>query len=153
SPDGKTLVAHAYHMGLDANRMGIDTKVLRWEVASGKLLGSFAAPKGPLHAPVFSPDGRILVFAGSDGTIRGRDLALGQEIFKVEPSAPPAYRLAIAPDGKSLVSLGGGNRIQLWDIATSRELLSRNAPGEKIASMVYSSSGKFVALASGNGVY
>jgi len=56
------------------------------------------------------------------------DLARGELILAMPPSAAPTTDVAISPDGKRGVSATSDNRLHLWDLATGRELPS---PGEK----------------------
>ncbi|NPV65869.1 MAG: protein kinase [Anaerolineae bacterium] len=71
----------------------------------------------------FSPDGRMLVSAGRDGTIRRWDVAARQ------PIDPPLTGhtdwingLAFSPDGSLLASAGRDRTIRLWDAASGEPI-------------------------------
>jgi WD40 repeat protein len=73
---------------------------------------------GLVVALAYSPDGRTLASAGSDGTARLWDLATGRLVHTLQSPADRAYCVAFAPDGRS-VAIGYGSLhglVQLWDL-------------------------------------
>jgi WD40 repeat protein len=70
----------------------------------------------------FSPDGKRIVLAASDRTVRVWDAQTGQ------PTSPPmhhatfARRAEFSPDGKRIVSVTAGGQLSVWD-STSGDLL------------------------------
>jgi WD40 repeat protein/beta-lactamase regulating signal transducer with metallopeptidase domain len=120
SRDGKTAVS-----------WGGDRVVRRWEAATGKLLGNFAAPPRTTQA-AFSGDGRIVALANADNTIRIHDAATGKELhnFKGHPNGTAA--LAFAPDGKTLASRSSAEgSIRLYDASAGRELRQIPLPSKR----------------------
>jgi WD40 repeat protein len=71
----------------------------------------------------FSPDGRILVVARSDGTVSLRDLATGT-VRQSWIAHQQVARVAVSPDGTRLATVGGDRRVKLWDMASGRELIA-----------------------------
>jgi WD40 repeat protein/beta-lactamase regulating signal transducer with metallopeptidase domain len=111
APDGKTVVS-----------WGGDRVIQRWDAATGKVQGQFAAPTGTTLA-AFSPDGRIIALANRDNTFRIHDTATGKELHKLKGHQGGVAALGFAPDGKVLASRGtNDNSIRLYDPAGGVEL-------------------------------
>src|ERR1700682_1022795 len=75
------------------------------------------------YALAWGPDGRTLVSAGVDGTIRFWDVAAGKEVRQGR-GLPNVGLQAITyfPDGKSIATKANEGMIRIWDAATGREV-------------------------------
>ena len=77
------------------------------------------APRGSLkyktsiHCTAFSPDGRTVVFGGSDGVIRVADVKTRRVLATLESHTTSVNAVAFSPDGKTLAS-AGSNATKLW---------------------------------------
>jgi WD40 repeat protein len=108
-----------------------DPVVKVWDLASGKVAGSFTG-----HVPgtlannyilgaALTPDGKYAFSAATDWTLRQWEVATGKEVWKtnlakentehVTFSADAAFALVSQPDGKTI----------LWDLANHKELWQR----------------------------
>ncbi|MEX0728923.1 MAG: WD40 repeat domain-containing protein, partial [Planctomycetaceae bacterium] len=77
----------------------------------------------PVHAVGFSPDGKLMLSAGTDGTLRFWDRATGELISAIKPHDRAILTLAVSPDGKQAVTAGAGKQIVLSDVPLPRPLL------------------------------
>ena len=101
APDGKTLAA-------------ADGETCRiWDEAgkSVELRGHTA----PVRKVIFSPDGRRLVTASHDRTVRVWDTATGQEVLTLRGHTDIVWGLAFSPDGRRLASCGQDGTVRVWD--------------------------------------
>jgi WD40 repeat protein len=75
---------------------------------------------GAVHAIAWGPDGRRLVSASDDGTVKVWDVSSGEELltFRGKPGTP-FTSVAFSPDGRRIVASQGNNMI-VWD-ATPRD--------------------------------
>jgi WD40 repeat protein len=95
--------------------------------------GASLKPPAPwVNDLAVSRDGRYLVSAGWDGTVRVWDMATFKEFRKLEspktPRGQTATRIynacAISPDNRYVAAGGFGNRVDVWELATGRLVVS-----------------------------
>ena len=86
----------------------------------------------PVTAVDFTADGKNLISASQDGTIRFWDIASGQTLWTIQaynkPTAFGVRAMQLTPNGKILVS-AGYNSIGVWNMATQhliREIRTDN---------------------------
>ena len=60
------------------------------------------------------PDGKRLVTASADGTVKLWDSTSGQEVLTLKGGAGPCD-VSFGPDGKRLASPGSGTTVKIWD--------------------------------------
>lgn len=98
-----------------------------FDVASGRRLATFPAPRAPVGAVRFSPDGSLLAVGMPDGTVELHDANTGELGAALEGSPPrpgerfqdaSVFALAFSSDGTLLASGGGSGLVHVWDLAT-----------------------------------
>ncbi len=144
SPDGSLLVSTNY-----------DNDVRIWRTASGELVKKMEDLTGAMFAAEFTPDGQRLVMAGLDETVYIWDTKSFGLVKKLEGHGETISALAISPDSKTIVT-GGFDvlteknpvKVVFWDLATGEILRTVRAP-HRVASLAFSPSGKWVAMAAG----
>jgi len=89
-----------------------------WSLESGEPLSQAVEPVSEAH---LSADGRSMVTASPDGTIRLWDTTLGHALPEVWLT--PGFPLAISPDGSRLAILEPDERTaRMWDVARRRPI-------------------------------
>jgi hypothetical protein len=134
---------------------GSSTQVRLWDASSGKPIGSpvkyppgIRGIPGLITAIALSPDGKILLTSGIDGTIRRWDVVSGHEIGgKLSPGHKDAISgIGFSPDGRIIAGKGVG-WIWLWDAASGRLISSGLDHPQGVLGFAFSGDGKTLLTA------
>jgi WD40 repeat protein len=111
SPGGKRL----------ARGIRGDGSIDVYDVTTGKELCRCKGHKAAADAMAFFLDGRTLVTASYDLTVRGWDADTGKELWSYRQAKFGSPSVAFAPDGKRVGVLGGDGIVRLLDAATGKD--------------------------------
>jgi WD40 repeat protein len=85
---------------------------------SGAVVRTLAGHTKTVAACAFSPDGRLIVSASFDGTLRLWDVTTGQSLRTLEGHAWYVNTCAFSVDGRRIVSGGNDKTLRIWDAAS-----------------------------------
>ncbi len=102
SPRGNVL-AVTRHTGMSMEWK--DSWVEAWDVNTGKQLASWVAHKGDIRSLAFTGDGKVVMTAGADKTVRFWDSATGKKLRQIDGVINREGSLALSPDGKLLACI------------------------------------------------
>ncbi len=168
SPDGTWLV------------LGEGDRLRRWHLPTGCEDESFRVPGVSLRLATFSPDGsrlavagpdgggarwleedsavhlldaqdgRRLVSAGEDRTVRLWDVEEAQERMVLLGHTDEIFAAAFHPDGSRFVTAGRDRIIRVWDAETGELLVGLSGHTNYVFSLVFSPDGKTLVSGSGD---
>lgn len=118
---------------------------------SGALVRTLTGHTGPVNSAAFSPDGKRIVSASDDKTLRLWDSETGEEIITLTGHTGFVYSVAFSPDGKMIVSGSSDNTLKLWDAKTGRELRLLSGHTGPVVACAFSPDGKQIISASEDG--
>jgi COMPASS component SWD3 len=95
-----------------------------------------------------APDGRTIVSASKDGTIKLWDILTGREMRTLHGHEAAVLSVAISADGERLISCGTDNAIKIWSLDTGMELNSILSKSHNIYVLSVSPNGKTLVSAS-----
>jgi WD40 repeat protein/tetratricopeptide (TPR) repeat protein len=114
SPDGSRLATCG---GKDPRRPDPAVGEVRlWDAATGQVVLDVKQLPAVIQGVCFSPDGKQLAGAGTDGMLRLWDTATGQEVRAWAGHEGSANAVAFSPDGERLVSGGADHLVRIWGL-------------------------------------
>ena len=154
SPDGKMLASGATRK---PRWWREDSEIFLWDADTGEHLATFKRPPEiaseweaidqlDITSLAFSPDGKMLASAGSEGTIRLWDIETGQYRTILKEHATISS-VVFSPDGKTLASGDWRNNILLWDVDTGKHLTTFKGHMDRVWDLAFSPDGKTLASA------
>jgi WD40 repeat protein len=122
-----------------------------WEATTGKGVGRFAVTVTP-PALALSPDGKAVVAASDELTLRWYDVKTGKPQFRYKGHTSDVIGVAFRPDGKSFVSASWDGTVRLWDRERESPVKTLKRDEVQIFCLVLSADGKRALTASKDNV-
>ncbi len=128
-----------------------------WATLKGHLVKDKAKP---VLSASFSPDGKTLATANSDGAVWLWDVAIGARVDQkpqrvilaegIDVRSHAVRAVLFSPDGTRL-SAGADKTIKLWDVKSGKDLIGFQEHKDNILGLAFSPDGKTLASTSADG--
>jgi WD40 repeat protein len=129
---------------------------------SGKVAKEVVTNTLRVHGLAFSPDGKYLVMAVADQSVRIWNVAERQDAFLLRGAHTGSVNsVAFSPDGKLFATVAGdeyvgaaavAGELKLWDVTTGKEVVRMRGPKLRGTSVAFSPDGKTIATGSSDGL-
>jgi WD40 repeat protein len=106
------------------------------------LISRLTGHENGVTACAVSPDGRYVISASADSTVKIWSLLSGLELATLRGDGLPVRGCAVTPGGTLLFTVGDGRALRTWDLRTGREL--REEPRRGARTCAVSPDGSFV---------
>ncbi len=93
-------------------------KLISRPAESSAYIRTLTGHTGSVNACKFSPDGKKIVSASNDKTLKIWDVETGKEITTLRGHTSSVEDCAFSPDGKKIISRSYGNTLKIWDAET-----------------------------------
>jgi WD40 repeat protein len=101
---------------------------------------------GAVEGAAISPDGKRLLSAGRDGTLRLWELATGRLLQTLAGPSGSIGTVAFSADGRRMLSSNSSGTVKLWDAATGEHIRSIEVRPMGIESVAFSPDGKHLLV-------
>jgi len=120
-----------------------------WNRIVNRLIWKGHDEESEVNGIAFTPDGKRVVTAASDGEIRIWDAANGKDLGKIVGPKEGIIAMALSPDGRrALIAGGNGFACVLYDLETKKEILRLVGHTANVNSLVFSPDGKQILTGS-----
>jgi len=118
SPDGQMLATIGYGRGTDAS-------LRLWSTQTGKRIDELRISNADIEAFAFSPDGRMVAGAGSDGKLHIWDSTVYKKLASISIGKGNPRQMVIGPG--AILYLAAGKEVRLWNLAALVESAPESA--------------------------
>jgi WD40 repeat protein len=115
---------------------------------SPALVRDLAGHTGWVMACAVTPDGRHVVSASEDKTLKVWELATGRALATFEGHTGEVRACAVTPDGRHVVSASQDQTLKIWELATGRALATLEGHTGEVTACVVTPDGRHVVSAS-----
>jgi WD40 repeat protein len=148
SPDGSRLVTCGgdYPPG-EKDRPSGELKV--WDIETGQLVLDIKEIQAAVQDACFSPDGKELASAGTDGKVQLWDAVTGKELRTFSGHEGAANAVAFGPGGQHLASGGDDRTVRIWAAVGDRSVVCRGH-ADRVLAVAFSPDGFRVGSGGGD---
>ncbi|MBU53812.1 MAG: hypothetical protein CL920_34380, partial [Deltaproteobacteria bacterium] len=105
---------------------------------------------GPVNGCSWSPDGKFVLSASWDKTLKIWDADSGKELQTLTGHSSWVNGCSWSPDGKRILSASDDETLKIWDADSGKEFQTLTEHGDSVLGCSWSPDGRFILSASGD---
>ncbi len=132
---------------------GKDKTISLFDSKTRHALREFTGHNDMVFRMVFTKDGKSLLSASGDGTVRLWNVATGEELHKWNAhgeTVSMVRSLALSPDGQRIAAGNWDGETYVWDLPTQKEVLRLPKQSLAVSGLAFSPDGKILAASTGS---
>ncbi|HEY2364931.1 MAG TPA: hypothetical protein VGH87_01050, partial [Polyangiaceae bacterium] len=111
---------------------------------------SFMAGNYGTRSMTFTPDGKTLLTASGDGTLKMWDASTGESLRALPGHTAEVATVCVTPDGRQAVS-GGDHTIRVWSLPEGKPVRTIDAATPRVYALALSPNGQTIVTGGDNG--
>ncbi|MBD2492862.1 WD40 repeat domain-containing protein [Nostoc sp. FACHB-280] len=116
--------------------------------ADSSLLRTLTGHTASVNVVAITPDGKQVISASSDKTIKVWNLAKGKELVTLTGHKGGVTAIAVTPDGKQVISGSFDQTLKVWNLAEAKELFTLDGHEDRINAITITPDGLKIISAS-----
>lgn len=148
-PEGERLLSCFDRTGLTVLSHSSES-VRLWDTQTGKLLGKPIKHKAEINLAAFSPDGKRIVTASSDGTAQVWDVRSGTTMTEPLTHSNSVVFAEFSPNGRRIVTASYDHTARVWDSWTGRSVGGPLVHETGVVSAHFSPNGRKILTVAGH---
>jgi WD40 repeat protein len=118
------------------------------EQVGGPLVRTLSGHTDSVNGVAVSPDGRYVLSASKDHTVKVWELSSGKEVRTLSGHTSSVWDVAVSPDGRYVLSASGDNMVKVWELSSGKEVRTLSGHTDSINGVAVSPDGRYVLSAS-----
>jgi WD40 repeat protein len=110
----------------------------------GNLIRTLTGHSSWVYAIALSPDGKYLISASSDDTLKVWDWQTGEKVRTLTGHSSSVYAIAFSVDGKYLISGSSDDTLKVWDWQTGEKVRTLTGHNKSVLAIAFSADGKYL---------
>lgn len=123
-------------------------KIIIWNISTGKIVRTIEGHTKNVLSAVYSADGKYIVSASADSTIRIWEATTGFEIKRLIGHSGSVYSAVFSPDGNRVASASEDRTVRIWDVQSEINIGVLEGHKREVISVAYSPDGRYIASSS-----
>lgn len=101
-----------------------------------------------VNAIAVTPDGKFLITASTDSSLKVWELSSGQKVRTLEGHSDSVGAVTVSPDGERIISASADRTVKLWDRSTGSEIMALKGHSHWIWDVAITSDARLIVSAS-----